>query len=168
MPLRRFGSAKARGEDGVQGSLESPQGQHHAGATRAAYHAMNIRDDPPERTATNKGTAPGQGLGLQVRVGSLMSRLVIRDEYQRPRRSGRFLAAMNKSLARSNKTASPRNRLASLDLLQNHSSLRGSFWRNRIKGLSHDHSGYFVRSSIGLRPNGCYAACPSLQWRREL
>ena len=42
---------------------------------------MNIRDDPPERTATNKGTAPGQGLGLQVRVGSLMSRLVDEQKF---------------------------------------------------------------------------------------
>jgi len=33
-PFRRFGRAKARGEDGIQGGLESPEGQHPAGAAR--------------------------------------------------------------------------------------------------------------------------------------
>jgi hypothetical protein len=33
--------------------------------------------------------------------------------------------------------------------------------------INEDHLQYFV-SSFGLRSNGCYAACPSLQWQGEL
>ena len=33
------------GKGGVQGGLESPEGQHHAGAARGGLQAMNIRDD---------------------------------------------------------------------------------------------------------------------------